>query len=97
MAVIAPPLLHGSAAGSSLRGDWRRLEDKLVAHRCDIRPFCLNLDTSSIHKNRELPNAYILWLAIADSTLPNKGTAYRALRHPGSEPVPAAQINEFRG
>ena len=27
--MILPPLLHGSAAGGTLRTEWRRIEDKL--------------------------------------------------------------------
>ena len=83
VAVIIPPLLCGSTAGGSLRSDWRRPEDKL-------RPFCLNLNTSQIHQNRELPSAYVCYLGVADSTLPNKGTAHRALRGVEAAPV---QVN----
>eukprot|EP00435_Cladocopium_sp_Y103_P004363 s5416_g1.t1 len=92
-AVILPPLLFGSASGGSLRNDWRRIEDKLVTnHKIELRTFVINLDLSEIHGNRECPMAFVAWLAVPDSTLPNKGTAHRALRGKDVEPPPA-QVN----
>lgn len=78
--MVLPPLLFGSAAGGSLRSDWRKIEDKLVNCNIEVRKFALNLDVGEVHKNREFPAAYWCWLGVLDSTLPNKGTAHRALR-----------------
>eukprot|EP00435_Cladocopium_sp_Y103_P029455 s2934_g7.t1 len=92
-AVVLPPLLFGSTAGGSLRADWRKIEDKLVNNcRIEIRNFVVNLDMGEVHKNREFPGAYLCWLCVADSTLPNKGTAHRALRGKDAEPAPAQEI-----
>ena len=55
--------------------------------------FVVNLDMGEVHKNREFPGAYLCWLCVADSTLPNKGTAHRALRGKDVDPPPA-QINQ---
>lgn len=59
---------------------WRRLEDKLIANKIELRPFTLNLSLDDLHKNRELPSAYICYLGVPDSTLPLKGTAHRSVR-----------------
>lgn len=96
VAIILPPLLYGSTAGGSLRSDWRKIEDKLVNNcRIELRNFVVNLDMQDIHKNRELPAAYLCWIGVPDSTLPNKGTAHRALRS-GGDPPPA-QVNTLLG
>ena len=92
--MVLPPLLFGSTAGGSLRADWRKIEDKLANNcRIEIRNFVVNLDMGEVHKNREFPGAYLCWLCVADSTLPNKGTAHRALRGKDVDPPPA-QINQ---
>ncbi|CAK9109302.1 unnamed protein product [Durusdinium trenchii] len=78
--VLIPPLLVGADSGGSLRKDIRRLEDKLIANKIELRPFTLNLSLDDLHKNRELPSAYICYLGVPDSTLPLKGTAHRSVR-----------------
>lgn len=94
VAVVLPPLLCGSTGGGSLRADWRKLEDKLLNHKVELRPFCLNLNTTHIHQNRDLPSAYVSFLGVADSTLPNKGTAHRAVRgRADAADVAPAQVN----
>ena len=88
MAVILPPLLSGSTGGGSLRSDWRKLEDKFTANcKVELRQFVVNLDVEEVHKNRELPSAYICWLGVPDTTLPKKGTAHRALRGQGQAAI----------
>lgn len=94
-ALILPPLLYGSSAGGSLRGDWRKIEDKLSQNcRIEIRNVSVNLNMSEVHKNRECPSAYWAWIAVCDHTLPNKGTAHRALRAKDTEPPPV-QVNQL--
>lgn len=94
-AVVIPPLLTGSTAGGSLRNDWRKLEDKLAVNcKVELRTFVVNLDVEEVHKNREFPSAYVCWIGVPDTTLPNKGTAHRALRGKDAEPSPPT-VNEF--
>lgn len=96
VAIILPPLLYGSTAGGSLRSDWRKIEDKLVNNcRVELRNFVVNLNMQDIHKNRELPAAFLCWIGVPDSTLPNKGTAHRALRSGGE--APPGQVNVLLG
>ena len=78
--MVLPPLLHGSAAGGTLRNEWRRIEDKLQNVSIESRTVVINLDTSDVHANRVFPMAYVAWVCVGDHTLPNKGTAHRALR-----------------
>ena len=92
--MVLPPLLFGSSAGGSLRLDWRKIEDKLVACNIELRNFALNLDVGEIHKNRKFPACYFCWLGVLDSTLPNKGTAHRALRGAGTSDGPT-NINQY--
>ena len=93
--MVVPPLLTGAASGGSLRNDWRRLEDKLAINcRVELRPFATNLDMGDVHKSREFPSAYWCWLGVADSTLPHKGTAHRALRGKDTDPPPTS-VNAF--
>ncbi|CAJ1431217.1 unnamed protein product [Effrenium voratum] len=80
IAVILPPLLSGSTSGGSLRQDWRRIEDKMAANKVELRQFTLNLDLSELHRNRELPAAYLCFLGVQDHALPMKGTAHRAVK-----------------
>ncbi|CAJ1440263.1 unnamed protein product [Effrenium voratum] len=80
IAVILPPLLSGSTSGGSLRQDWRRIEDKMAAKKVELRQFTLNLDLSELHRNRELPAAYLCFLGVQDHALPMKGTAHRAVK-----------------
>ncbi|CAK9079028.1 unnamed protein product [Durusdinium trenchii] len=78
--VLIPPLLVGSDAAGSLRKDWRKLEDKLLAVKVELRPWTLNLNQDDLHKNRELPSAFVCFLGVPDSSLPTKGTAHRSVR-----------------
>ena len=93
-AVILPPLLHGSAAGGTLRNEWRRIEDKLQNVSIESRTVVINLDTAEVHANRVFPMAYVAWVCVGDHTLPNKGTAHRALRGRDADPPPQ-QVNAF--
>lgn len=61
----------------------RKLEDKLEAHRIEWRSFFLPMDLQSVHHNRDMPAGFSLYLCVADTTLPSKGTAYRANRSAG--------------
>ena len=60
-----------------------------------------NLDLGEVHKNREFPRAYLCWLCVPDSTLPNKRTAHGALRgcwassSPGEPATILYQINSL--
>ena len=54
----------------------------------------INLDTSDVHANRVFPMAYVAWVCVGDHTLPNKGTAHRALRGRDVDPPPQ-QVNAF--
>ena len=58
----------------------RKLEDKLMNHRVDLRPFTLNMSLEDLHQNRQLPGAFLCFLGIVDTTLPLRGTAHRAVR-----------------
>lgn len=64
-----------------------------MASKVELRTFVVNLDVGEVHRNRQLPSAYVCWLGVADSTLPNKGTGHRALRGKDAEPNPQ-QVNE---
>lgn len=68
----------------------RKLEDKLLASRIEMRAFTLNLDLSEIHGNRDLPSAFICYLGVCDATLPLKGTAHRSIR---GAPAPDDRTN----
>ncbi|CAK9104214.1 Uncharacterized protein SCF082_LOCUS48644 [Durusdinium trenchii] len=57
-------------------------------------PFTLNLSLDDLHKNRELPSAYMCYLGVPDSTLPLKGTAHRSVR---GAPEIEHQVNLFCG
>lgn len=94
VAVIIPPLLFSSTSGSSLRTDLRKLEDKLESRKIELRLAVINMNTDDLHRNRECPSAYPIWLGVVDSTLPSKGTAHRALRGKDAEPNPE-RINVF--
>ena len=61
----------------------RKLEDKLEGHRIEWRSFFLPMDLQSVHHNRDMPAGFSLYLCVADTTLPSKGTAYRANRSAG--------------
>lgn len=87
--------------GHTYSGFWscfcalcRKIENKLLACKVELRPFSLNLDLSDIHGNRELPAAYPCFLGVADSALPLKGTAHRTVR---GAPVPDSTTNVFLG
>lgn len=94
MLVLIPPLLVGSDSGGCLRKDMRRgvdmhfltehgarkIEDKLLACKVELRPFTLNLNLDDLHRNRGLPAAFICYLGVPDCSLPLKGTAHRAVR-----------------
>ena len=58
----------------------RKVEDKFAEHGVELKSFCLNLDTSKIHGNRDTPAVFNCWLGILDHTLPTKGTLHRASR-----------------
>eukprot|EP00438_Fugacium_kawagutii_P036575 Skav211972 [mRNA] locus=scaffold1330:1253:3988:+ [translate_table: standard] len=58
----------------------KRLEDKLVQHKIEIRPFVLPIDVSGLNGNREMPCGYSWSICVLDTTLPAKGTAHRAAR-----------------
>lgn len=58
----------------------RKLEDKLVQHRVEIRPFFLPVDQNGLNGNREMPSGFQWAICVLDSTLPTKGTAHRATR-----------------
>ena len=58
----------------------RKLEDKLLAHKIELKPFIINVDQKDIHRNRDLPAAFIAFMGVVDSTLPLKGTAHRVVR-----------------
>ena len=78
-----------------MRRDWRNIEDKLVAScKVELRTIVINLDMGEVHKNRDFPSAYVAWLGVPDSTLPNKGTAHRALRGKDVDPPPV-QVNVY--
>ena len=78
--VIVYPLLASSVGCGALRNDIRKLEDKLVQHRIEMRPFFVPVDTSQLNGNRDMPSGFQWAIAVLDSTLPSKGTAYRANR-----------------
>ena len=59
----------------------RRLEDKFQENCIELKPFFLNMDTTNVHGNRDIPASFICYLGIIDSTLPTKGTLHRASRN----------------
>ena len=56
----------------------RKLEDKLNNHKVELRSFTLNLNVDDLHKNRELPSAYVCYLGVLDSTLPEPESTINA-------------------
>ena len=52
----------------------------MAANKVELRQFTLNLDLSELHRNRELPAAYLCFLGVQDHALPMKGTAHRAVK-----------------
>ena len=74
-------------------GFARKLENKLVAVKVELRPWALNLNLEDLHKNRELPGAFMCFLGVADSSLPTKGTAHRTVR--GSPEIDQKNVNQF--
>ena len=68
----------------------RKLEDKLLNHKIELRPWTLNLNLCDLHKNRVLPGAFMCYLGVADSTLPMRGVAHRSVR---GAPEAEAQTN----
>ena len=91
LAIILPPLMGGTTCVSSLRPDIRKLEDKLASHHIELRDFCLNLDLSHIHGNRDTPGAFTAYLAVLETSLPSKGALHRATR--GNPPAEARNVN----
>ena len=69
------------------------MEDKLIAHKIELKPFTLNLDLSELHRNRDLPSAFVCYMGVVDSTLPLKGTAHRVVR--GSHDPESSGVNMF--
>lgn len=70
----------------------RKLEDKFVNHKIELRAFTLNLSLQELHRNRELPGGFICYLGVADSTLPLRGTAHRSVR---GAPEMEHEVNMF--
>ncbi|CAK9077405.1 unnamed protein product, partial [Durusdinium trenchii] len=91
--VLIPPLLVGSDSAGTLRKDIRKLEDKLNAHKIELRSFTLNLNIDQLHKNRELPMGFVCYIGVLDSSLPLRGTAHRVVR--GGVPEPESSVNVF--
>ena len=89
---LVPPLLFRATAGQSLRGEWRRLEDKLLTHKVELRMVVININTTDVHQNRDFPSAYPCFIGVPDCTLPSKGTAHRSLKGKDAEPSPV-QVN----
>ena len=52
---------------------WRKLEDKLEAHRIEFRSFFLPMDLNSVHHNRDMPAGFTLYLCVADTTFQGHG------------------------
>ena len=73
----------------------RKLEDKLLAVKVELRQWTLNLNVDDLHKNREIPSAFVCFLGVADSCLPTKGTAHRSVR--GNPEVDKKDVNLFLG
>lgn len=71
------------------------MEDKLLAVKVELRPWTLNLNQDDLHKNRELPSAFVCFLGVPDSSLPTKGTAHRSVR--GNPEVDKKDINVCLG
>lgn len=59
----------------------------------DLRAFTLNISLDEVHKNRDLPSAFVCWLGVLDITLPSRGTAHRAVRGGSAEIDSAAGVN----
>lgn len=58
----------------------RKLENKLVAMKVELRQCTLNMNVEELHKNREVPGAFPIQIGVVDATLPQKGTAHRKVR-----------------
>lgn len=69
----------------------RKLEDKLLVHKIELRPLTLNLNLEDLRKNREMPAGFLCFLGVADSTLPQRGVAHRSVR---GSPEAEMQINQ---
>lgn len=63
--------------------------------KVELRPWTLNLNQDDLHKNRELPSAFVCFLGVPDSSLPTKGTAHRSVR--GNPEVDKKDINVCLG
>lgn len=61
-------------------------------HKIELRPWTLNLNLEELHRNRELPGAFLCFLGVPDMTLPIRGTAHRSVR---GTPEPEHAINAF--
>ena len=73
----------------------RKLEDKLLYHRLEFRPFFIPMDRSHLHHNREMPCGFTLYLCVGDPTLPAKGTAHRANRNAGKARIESLLFSLF--
>ncbi len=67
IAVIFPPVLASSQVNGGLRGEFRRLEDKLVTTGLEIKTVTIPLNLSTLNGNSETPTAFVAWLAVLDS------------------------------
>ena len=65
----------------------------MLANRIELRPWTLNMDVQELHKNREVPSAFMAYLGVVDTTLPAKGTAHRTVRGEKVEQDTAARVN----
>ena len=58
----------------------RKVEDKFAEHGVELKSFCINLDASNLHGNRDTPAVFNCSLGVLDHTIPTKGTLHRASR-----------------
>lgn len=76
--VVLAPLLSSSAVVGGLRGEMRRIEDKLI--ECDLEMRLINVRVSQtrLHGNASIPANFPGWMVIHETSIPKKGTDYRS-------------------
>lgn len=55
MIFMVAPALAGEGVLNGLRGEWRRVEDKLLSMNMEVKNVCVMFDTSQCHGNRTEP------------------------------------------
>jgi len=76
--VVMAPLLSSNSVLGGLRGEMRRIEDKLMENNLEMRLINIRLGQSRLHGNASIPANFPGWMVIHETSVPKKGTDYRA-------------------